>query len=349
MSRNFERQEMFLNVQYYFLRSPVHSVRNRGSVCHSGKCRRRLFATVYSYILRNLKHAKPARQLQQFASKSGGEFVGFEARFDARTGNALEVPDRFVPQEYRDWNVPVNGLEENYSEAIDDTLLFGKRQLIDVKVGCQEDAVSADANTFSIDLGKTDENTAFPSGCLSARLPSLSSSERVLFSLIFRDSRERRRVQVEFSACPKDAEYPFGKEVIVRREMYDQPYNGGVQLIGCGGKVESFVSFERNLDAPGNPRVNISALERDISVNAIQGYQANLNQNFGEVHYLALPANISVRRYKIADQNVIVYEAAAMICDLGAGPGPALALTRSYDATTEKYLGSELFIEFFGK
>lgn len=339
---------MFLGVA----RSPLESIRHtRCSMTDVCCCRtrKRLSASAVTGdgMLRNLKYAQPSKQVEQFASRSGGEFVGFEAHFDGKTGAPIEVPERFVPQEYRDWNVRVYGLDENYTEATDNLTLFGKRQLIDVKVGCQEDAVSAEAMSFSIDLSRQDESSVFPSGCLSARLlPISSSSDRILLSLIFRDSRERRRIQVEFNALLTEELQPFGDKIVLRREMYDQPYNGGVQLIGCGGKVESFVSFERSLGAPQSSRLCVSKLERDISIDAIDGQTGNLYQRFRDVHFISLPANVSLRRYKTEEDNVLVYEAAAMINDLGTGPGPALVLARAYNARTGKHVGSDLFIEF---
>jgi hypothetical protein len=324
------------------------SVRQGGvAVCRRDQRRVRLLPAIHAQLLRNLKYAIPDEKFKQFATRSGGEFIGFEAYFDATTGEPLEVPERFVPQEYRDWHVRVFGLDENYSEAIDGATLFGKRQLIDVKVGCQEDAVSAEAKHITIDLSRTDMHAVFPCGCFSARLSATSAhDEKVLFSLIFRDLKELRRIQIEFTAFPLESKHPFGREIVVRREMYDQPFNGGVQLIGCGGKVESFVTFERRLGSPRGLRRRICSLDDHVSMETIRDLAGDTRQEFREVHFLSLPANISVRRYATRDASTLVYEAAAMISDLSTGPGPALALARNYDASTGQYKGSELFIEF---
>ncbi|KAK4536077.1 hypothetical protein CDCA_CDCA07G2102 [Cyanidium caldarium] len=295
-----------------------------------------------------LKSPKPAYKLWSFATLSNGEFVGHEAYFRGDDGSPIELPESAVPQEFREWNVRVHGYDENYSEILDGTLLRAKRQLIDPKVGCQEDAVSAQPHEHTVELGQTRDNFALPSGCLTALLTAEKRTapvQRLLFSIVYRDERERRRVQVEFDAHLEDDAKPFGDQIIMRREMYDQPYNGGQQLIGCGGKVESFVSYPRKLYLPSPERTDIREHKGELSFDAVTPYDPEFTVEMDQVRCVSLPANAAVRRYLMPKREIVVYETAVLLGETEARGRLSVTLARLYDRFTNACILHKLYVE----
>lgn len=316
---------------------------------------------------------RPAPALRDFASVSGGEFIGFEAAFSG-AGDALPVPDRFVPDAFREWQVEVYGFEENYSEAVGDYLLHAKRQRIEVKAGCEEDAVSAESEEYAVDLAEP-FNVAFPNGCMCVRVKQpnrFCDAERVLFSLVYRDAGaegkrggELRRTQIEFDVdADRRGHPPFGERIVVRRELYDQPYNNGQQLVGCGGKVASFVSAERGVGAPSAQRLDAGdALTGEISGDAIEALAASAERGYDDTLYggdeaavqcLSLPGDVALRKYPVAGASSsssssdddapatpsVCYEAAVAVSDAWS-----IVLARAYSEEPLAFAHCKLYAE----
>uniref|UniRef100_A0A7S1TC41 Uncharacterized protein n=1 Tax=Compsopogon caeruleus TaxID=31354 RepID=A0A7S1TC41_9RHOD len=120
------------------------------------------FVTRYHPFASRATLATPVRMLasalDEFQVHSGldrlsGDFLGYEVVFSP-TGCPREVPDRFVPDQFRDWGVRVYGFEVLTSTKVEETdgsvALYMKRVRALPAVGCEADAVSTESVLYHL-------------------------------------------------------------------------------------------------------------------------------------------------------------------------------------------------------
>ena len=104
-----------------------------------------------------------------FAKAAAGEWDGQAVRFDAATGEAMELDANIVPEAYREWGVELRDRQANCHTIVDDS--NGLRlitRLVYPAVGCEADAVSFDNEDRCVLKGQGEDKTILPNGAFSA-------------------------------------------------------------------------------------------------------------------------------------------------------------------------------------
>jgi len=148
-----------------------------------------------------------------------GEFVGHEVSFSVADGQALSIPDRFIPDAFREWNVPVLGFDRITSTQLqppqpkqphqNHDYLYLKISRMLPTVGCEADAVVPDVSLSATPVLPFSHNSStllksvhslladapdparaaaailLPSGCFSSGSLSYNRFARLTFGLTF--------------------------------------------------------------------------------------------------------------------------------------------------------------------
>lgn len=175
----------------------------------------------------------PHRPIPSFSNIVSGEWFGHEAAFSTRTGSALSVEERFVPDAFREWDVEVLGFDTVTSTKVT-SVIYQKRIRALPSVGCEADAVVPDIAT------RTYENFfGFTDGSFSNGPPSLRDAGEWGFTLVD-PTNPAQRARIEFGL---DASESMGKDsleflntkVTVYIERREADFCDGQLLPGCGG------------------------------------------------------------------------------------------------------------------
>lgn len=178
-----------------------------------------------------------------FAAAVSGEWFGYECTFSLATGAAQCVPERYVPDEYRQWGVEIKGFECLTSTQLLRGSLRTKRTRVLPSVGCEADAVVPEVAERVIDPVAAPAAAAFDCGSYAAGPVNLAADERA-WSLCLAEPGEAgcRRTRVRVDAG--DVLEGFGA-LEVHVETWEGPFVDGAVLPGCGGEHASFADGER--------------------------------------------------------------------------------------------------------
>ncbi|KAI0564094.1 hypothetical protein FGB62_30g345 [Gracilaria domingensis] len=149
-----------------------------------------------------------------------GEWFGFEATFSSH-GTLLPIPDRYVPDEFRDWGVAPNGFDTVSSSRVTEGALYLKRTRALPSVGCEADAVIPEVSVVKLE---GPGNGGFSDGCISCGSVELGKS--ALYTIL---ANGKQRVQLSFRLTEN-----FG-DVTVFNESWGGEFCDGQVLPGCGG------------------------------------------------------------------------------------------------------------------
>lgn len=174
----------------------------------------------------------------EFSTAVSGEWFGYEVAFSARTGQAQTIPERYVPDEFKNWDVEIKGFDMVTSTAVIDTGLLVRRTRALPSVGCEADAVVPEVvetilssrGTEAIIAGGTADGS-FSSGPTQL----LSLSQRWEFTLMNPNDSVRSRVRLQFGRLDEGV-----GAIVAYLENWDLAFGNGEILPGCGGPNSSF-------------------------------------------------------------------------------------------------------------
>jgi hypothetical protein len=223
-------------------------------------------------------HAREALATPAFIDAVAGEWFGYEVAFAAADGTALEIEERYVPDEFRAWAVPVKGFEVVSSSRVvvvvdddDDDIvdsvgneggrprcshrLVVKRTRALPSVGCEADAVVPEVRvdewpalvaSAAAPDGRLRVGVGFDDGGYFWGPAVLSADNRHCdtWTVCVADPRPAAGV-------PRRARLEIGRvndrrgAIIAVVESWDGQFCNGAILPGCGGKNASFADETR--------------------------------------------------------------------------------------------------------
>eukprot|EP00172_Hildenbrandia_rubra_P003998 Plantae.Rhodophyta-Hildenbrandia_rubra.ctg732.p1 GENE.Plantae.Rhodophyta-Hildenbrandia_rubra.ctg732~~Plantae.Rhodophyta-Hildenbrandia_rubra.ctg732.p1 ORF type:complete len:352 (-),score=61.48 Plantae.Rhodophyta-Hildenbrandia_rubra.ctg732:218-1273(-) len=186
-----------------------------------------------------ITHVPPAKSVKlgsdEFREKVTGEWAGYEVAFDAKTGDALDIPEILVPREFRDYGLRVLGFDVRSSCSVntDGTALVIKRTRALPTVGCEADAVITDVKE---NVYLREHALVFEDGSFTIGDSEVKKDSKFVFGL----ARAKERVRIEFQGT----DFERGT-ITMFREKWDAQWCNGEILPGCGGGVSSFGEEEK--------------------------------------------------------------------------------------------------------
>ncbi|XP_040384766.1 uncharacterized protein LOC121055756 [Oryza brachyantha] len=187
---------------------------------------------------------EPSDSWAEFAARVSGEWDGFGAEFTA-AGDPVELPEKVVPEAYREWGVQVFDWQTQCPTLADPAapcdLHYRLVRLLPT-VGCEADAATvhtshqrhaSSASAFAYSAGGS-YVAAWPKG----PAPVLE----VEHCVVHPDSREVRVRLVQTVALAKEARL---RGVKVFSEQWYGPYRNGEQLGGCAVREAAFAAGEK--------------------------------------------------------------------------------------------------------
>lgn len=64
--------------------------------------------------------------LESFSAASRGEWKGYEGKFNSETGEAVIIPDYYIPEQFLEWGLSPKGFESNHSIIVRNGKLYRK-------------------------------------------------------------------------------------------------------------------------------------------------------------------------------------------------------------------------------
>lgn len=262
---------------------------------------------------------------EKFAEQVSGEWDGVSVTFDPQ-GCARELPEYYVPQAYRDWDVQLYDWQCQCSMTCDDQGLSCVTRKLMPTVGCEADAI-AFTEEARRDVGLQHRNSIFEERGLAARSPGDIIADEKAFDckaehiLTIGDGKRVRMVHLLKRMGPEREWKVQGVEVYV--EKRDGPYTGRRELAGCGGGMDPFAKS----DALSSDSV-IAALGRAKRATGVQYADGRIESIAIDWHpvvsdmpeIFGLPKNCWTAfscHTSPADSTVSVHLYAGVICDDG--------------------------------
>lgn len=209
-----------------------------------------------------------------------GEWFGFEGTF-GQDGKALPIPDRYVPDEFREWGVAPCGFDVVTSSRVKEGVLYVKRTRALPSVGCEADAVVPEV---SVSTFEGEGDVGFSDGCVSCG--PVEFGKGPFFTIC---TERKQRVRLGFKA---DAQIG---DVNVIFEKWSQEFCDGQVLPGCGGGDRFAEEASSNIeDLLGKWDYDIECVNTH-NQNEIQQSSGTLHREKIEGHIVLLPRGLSVR------------------------------------------------------
>lgn len=191
--------------------------------------------------------ADSAEQLwQTFSKKIAGEWEGVTATFGA-DASPQALPADAVPREYSNWDITLYDWQSQSSMLPTASGVKHLFKRILPTVGCE-----ADAQTFR------EESSTLFEGAAAAQHAILNvGSYSTTTSMTLNDTKrlrcehnfmlsQKKRIRLVQHLKMSEAEQLWQlASVELHNERYDQPYNGGAQLSGCGGGMNNIAEQDK--------------------------------------------------------------------------------------------------------
>ncbi len=183
---------------------------------------------------------------ESFKDRVVGEWDGVCATFDA-DGEARELPEYYVPQAYRDWDVQLYDWQSQCSINSTETGLMCVTRRMMPTVGCEADAI-AFTEEAPEDLISGNSNAFFSAHGLSTQSPGPAMADEKSFDckaehiLTLGNGQRIRMVHLLKKMGPERQWRVQGIEVHVEKK--DSEYHGRRELTGCGGGMDPFAKTE---------------------------------------------------------------------------------------------------------
>jgi hypothetical protein len=181
---------------------------------------------------------------KQFGQSVSGEWDGVSATFDA-DGQPRQLPEYYVPQAYRDWDVQIHDWQCQCSMLCDAEGMKCVTRKLMPTVGCEADAIA-----FTEEKGASSwENSVVTEHGLATKSPGDAVSKGDVFDCaaehilpLPEDGRRIRIVHLLKRMGPERLWRVQGLEMYL--EKRDGPYTGRRELAGCGGGMDPFATSE---------------------------------------------------------------------------------------------------------
>ena len=181
---------------------------------------------------------------KDFGRRVSGEWDGVSATFDT-DGQPRQLPEYYVPQAYRDWDVQLYDWQCQCSMLCNEEgMTYVTRKLMPT-VGCEADAIA-----FTEEKGASSwENAVVTEHGLATRGPGDAISKEDVFDCtaehVFPLEEDTKRIRIVHLLKRMGAERKWKIQGI---EMYlekkDGPYTGRRELAGCGGGMDPFATTD---------------------------------------------------------------------------------------------------------
>eukprot|EP00611_Tribonema_gayanum_P007196 TRINITY_DN1652_c0_g3_i1.p1 TRINITY_DN1652_c0_g3~~TRINITY_DN1652_c0_g3_i1.p1 ORF type:complete len:325 (-),score=103.72 TRINITY_DN1652_c0_g3_i1:689-1663(-) len=158
---------------------------------------------------------------------TSGEWAGWECRFSQVSGQRMSIPEDYIPESLREWDVPVWGFEVLHSERLTtgagNAELYRRRAQVYPETGCALDHLSLEMRAATIPL--TPPDAAFlelPEGngfALIQKAPFGGSHTLELVAVSSSDARRRVRLLATVDAAKRAITRPL--TVAVERRYGD--------------------------------------------------------------------------------------------------------------------------------
>lgn len=183
---------------------------------------------------------------KSFTDRVVGEWDGVCATFDTN-GEARELPEYYVPQAYRDWDVQLYDWQSQCSINSTETGLMCVTRRMMPTVGCEADAI-AFTEEAPEDLISGNRNAFFSANGISTQSPGPAMTDEKSFDckaehiLTLGNDQRIRMVHLLKKMGPERQWRVQGIEVHVEKK--DSEYHGRRELTGCGGGMDPFAKTE---------------------------------------------------------------------------------------------------------
>lgn len=183
---------------------------------------------------------------EKFADQVSGEWDGVSVTFDPE-GCARELPEYYVPQAYRDWDVQLYDWQCQCSMTCDEEGVSCVTRKLMPTVGCEADAI-AFTEEARRDFGFHCKNCVFEERGLATRSPGDVIADEKSFDckaehILTIGQGERIRMIHLLKRMGSERKWKVqGVEVYV--EKRDGPYTGRRELAGCGGGMDPFAKSD---------------------------------------------------------------------------------------------------------
>lgn len=228
---------------------------------------------------------------EAFKSAIAGEWFGHEVSFSPRTGLPLQIPDRYIPDAFREWGVDINAFEcLTSSTVLSEGTLLVKRTRALPTVGCEADAIIPEVRETEFSVrDERSLNGGFSDGCVSCGPIVLEMDSR--FQAVLVDPQDTKsRVRVDFGRVDEKV-----GRIDVFFENWQGAFCGGQVLPGCGGGSQSFAD-EKRLN-PEHLQGNWSVERQSYKVgdeNLTEGEPFTVSRQEMSDISIALPRGLSV-------------------------------------------------------
>lgn len=238
--------------------------------------------------------------LARFARAVRGEWTGYEAVFDL-CGQALPIPDYYIPEQFVEWALTPLGFETNHSIVLRDTTLFIKFFRILPVVTLFADHVDLEEDLVRVDITQPGTVT-FDDGCFvvgNAVVPVRRESRLDKYPAIrfcLRDPRHEQRSALHVKLSFDFERACLVKDLTIILEKWSCEYCDGADIDGSSGFVEGW------------------AVESAMQSDALRGVWAvdggdQVRRDGGEVaeegRQVYLPRGIDVAIRRVADDLVV--------------------------------------------
>lgn len=191
------------------------------------------------------------QEWELFTEQVVGEWDGVCATFDV-DGEPRELPEYYVPQAYRDWDVKLYDWQSQCSMDSNESIGLScvTRRMMPT-VGCEADAI-AFTEEVPQDLISGNSNAFYCAQGLATQSPGSAMANENAFDckaehiLTLETGKRIRMVHLLKKMGPERLWRVHGIEVHVEKKESD--YHGRRELIGCGGGMEPFAKTADPLD-----------------------------------------------------------------------------------------------------
>lgn len=181
---------------------------------------------------------------KQFGERMSGEWDGVSVTFDA-DGQPRQLPEYYVPQAYRDWDVQLYDWQCQCSMLCDEEGMKCVTRKLMPTVGCEADAIA-----FTEEKGSSSwESSVVTEHGLATKGPGDAVSRVDMFDCtaehiipLEEDAMRIRIVHLLKRMGPERQWRVQGIEMFVEKK--DGPYTGRRELAGCGGGMDPFATSE---------------------------------------------------------------------------------------------------------
>lgn len=193
--------------------------------------------------------------LESFSTAIKGEWVGYEGRFSSETGDALTIPDYYIPEQFVEWGLNPKGFEANHSLIVRNQTLYLKFFRILPTVSLFADHMDLEEDIKKIQLNE-DSIQLFEDGSYVSQTPSKQPIDMAKTSklskypmLNFCLRHDDRNCHIWLYIDPENK--CFRNDVRVVIEKYSCHYCDGADIEGSSGFVDGW---------PSNPKTTLEVL-----------------------------------------------------------------------------------------